>query len=72
MKSRQLKKYCQIDATAKSFLEQAIDKLGFSARACDRILKISRTIADLAGREAIEVGDLAEAVQYRSFDRGRY
>lgn len=69
MKSKQIKKYCRIDMTARSFLEQAIEKLGFSARAYDRVLKIARTIADLAGREEIEVSDLAEAVQYRSLDR---
>ena len=69
MKSRHIRKYCGIDDSASSLLEVAIDKLGLSARAYNRILKISRTIADLDGAENIDAGHISEAVQYRNLDR---
>jgi magnesium chelatase family protein len=69
MKSRHIRKYCQINHLALRLLETAIDKLGLSARAYNRILKISRTIADLQGQEDISVNHISEAVQYRSLDR---
>lgn len=69
MTPRHLKKYCQIGEESKSLLEQAIDKLGLSARAYTRILKIARTIADLEGLENITSPHIAEAIQYRSLDR---
>ncbi len=69
MAPRFLKKYCQIGEDSKALLEQAIDKLGLSARAYTRILKISRTIADLEGVEAIASQHISEAIQYRSLDR---
>jgi len=69
MTARHLKKYCQIDEKSKGLLEQAIDKLGLSARAYTRILKIARTIADLEGGEDISSAHIAEAIQYRSLDR---
>ena len=69
MQSRHLRKWCQLDESSLSLLEAAIRRLGLSARATDRILKVSRTIADLAGKEAIETPHLAEAVQYRTLDR---
>ena len=69
MNSRQIKKFCQIDEKSNSLLETAMEKFGFSARALSRILKIARTIADLAGDQGIEQAHVAEAIQYRSLDR---
>lgn len=69
MTPRHLKKYCLIGEESKSLLEQAIDKLGLSARAYTRILKIARTIADLEELENITPAHIAEAIQYRSLDR---
>jgi magnesium chelatase family protein len=69
MTSRHLKKYCQIGDASKALLEQVIDKLGLSARAYTRILKIGRTIADLDGVESIATHHISEAIQYRSLDR---
>ena len=69
MNSRHLKKYCPIGEDSKKLLEQAIDKLGLSARAYTRILKIARTIADLDGRDEILAAHISEAIQYRSLDR---
>ncbi|MGD1903440.1 MAG: YifB family Mg chelatase-like AAA ATPase [Geitlerinemataceae cyanobacterium] len=69
MGSSHLRKWCQLDAGSQAILEGAIRKLGLSARATDRILKVSRTIADLAGSEAIGTNHIAEAIQYRTIDR---
>jgi len=69
MQSSHLKTWCQLDATASTLLEGAIRKLGLSARAGDRILKVARTIADLAGDEHLQVHHVAEAIQYRTIDR---
>jgi magnesium chelatase family protein len=69
MGSRHIKKFCRLDADAGGLLESAIEKLGLSARAYHRILKVARTIADLAGLEALTVGHVAEAIQYRNLDR---
>ena len=69
MNSRQIRKFCQIDEKSNSLLEMAMEKFGLSARALSRILKISRTIADLAGSQNIEQIHIAEAIQYRSLDR---
>jgi magnesium chelatase family protein len=69
MTPRHLKKYCQIAEKSRNLLEQAIDKLGLSARAYTRILKIARTIADLEGAEDIAPQHISESIQYRSLDR---
>ena len=69
MNSRQIKAFCAIDADCMRLLESAIEKLALSARAYHRILKIARTLADLAGGESIERQHIAEAIQYRSMDR---
>lgn len=70
MKSRHIRKYCEIDDASCHLLEAAVDKLGLSARAYNRILKIARTIADIEGKPDINVEHISEAVQYRSLDRG--
>ncbi len=69
MPSNVMREVCQIDATASGYLEHAMNELNFSARAHDRILKVARTLADLAGREAIDAADVLEAIQYRTLDR---
>ena len=69
MSSRQTESFCAVDAAGHTLLERVIDRLGMSARAHGRILKVARTIADLAGSEQIEASHLAEAIQYRSLDR---
>jgi magnesium chelatase family protein len=69
MSPEMVKKICEISEAGKSLLKKAMEKLGLSARAYDRILKVSRTIADLAGTEDIRIEHLAEAIQYRSLDR---
>ncbi len=71
MSSRHLNKHCRIDDASHDLLEAAIDKLGLSARAYNRILKIARTIADLQAKPTITVEHVSEAIQYRTLDRGR-
>lgn len=69
MSSKQLKTYCEINEAGHILLKTAMEKLSLSARAYDRIIKVSRTIADLSGSENIETPHLAEAINYRSLDR---
>ncbi len=69
MKPRHIKKHCPLDGPCKSLLERAINQLGLSARAYHRILKVSRTIADLDGENRIAPHHLLEAIQYRTLDR---
>lgn len=64
-----IEKYCKIDEESKKILQTAFEKLGFSARAYGRILKVARTIADLAGSTQINKSHIAEAIQYRSLDK---
>ncbi len=70
MNNRQIKRYCPVDRDSNALLEAAIDKLGLSARAYNRILRIARTIADLEQSADIAAHHVSEAIQYRSLDRG--
>jgi magnesium chelatase family protein len=65
MRPAEIREYCELDAAGQSLIKAAMRQLHLSARAYHRILKLSRTIADLAGSERIEAAHLAEAVQYR-------
>lgn len=69
MSSKMIREYVQLDTEGGNLLKQAMEKLGLSARAYDRILRVSRTIADLEGCTSVQTHHLSEAIQYRSLDR---
>jgi magnesium chelatase family protein len=69
MDSKDIKKFCTLNSESEEILKMATGKLGLSARAYDKILKVSRTIADMAGEPEILAPHISEAVQYRSLDR---
>jgi magnesium chelatase family protein len=69
MPSKMVREVCALDETGLTLLKTAMERLQLSARAYDRILKVARTSADLAGSENIRTEDLAEAIHYRSLDR---
>jgi magnesium chelatase family protein len=69
MPSRMVRDLCVIDQIGTKLLKTAMERLQLSARAYDRILKVSRTVADLAGSESIKAEHLAEAIQFRTLDR---
>jgi magnesium chelatase family protein len=69
MNQKQLKKFCGLNREGQDLLKAAIDELGLSARAHDKVLRVARTIADLAGQEWILAEHIAEAIQYRNLDR---
>ncbi len=69
MSARDIKTYCEVGADSKRLLETAVERLGLSARAYTRVLKVARTIADLDGEEALKSAHISEAIQYRTLDR---
>lgn len=72
MGSKELRKYCRLDQGSADMIRKAMNTLGLSARAYDKILKVGRTIADLDGVQQIESRHIAEAIQYRSLDKGSW
>jgi magnesium chelatase family protein len=69
MSTRQLRRHCALDAEGRQLLQNAMNDLGLSARAHDRILRMARTVADLEGSDGIRAGHVIEAINYRSLDR---
>ncbi|MFI3281472.1 MAG: YifB family Mg chelatase-like AAA ATPase [Rikenellaceae bacterium] len=72
MNSKMLREFCPLDAAARKMLEMAMERLNLSARAYDRIIKVARTIADLAGTEDITTAHISEAISFRSLDREQW
>lgn len=71
MGPREMRRHCRLSGAAEELLRAAMTRLGLSARAYHRVLKVARTIADLAGSDQVETSHVAEAIQYRTLDRGR-
>ena len=69
METREVKMFCAIDDEGERLLKMAVDRLGFSARAYTRVLKVARTIADLSGESGILPMHISEAIQYRQMDK---
>lgn len=69
MGAKQLRECCKLDAEGRGYLEHAMEPMNFSDRAHDRILKVSRTLADLAGKQDIDGNEVLEAIRFRSLDR---
>ncbi len=69
MGAKQVREYCKLNSEGRGYLDHAMEQMNFSARAYDRILKVSRTLADLAGKEDITSNEVLEAIQFRSLDR---
>ena len=69
MNTKQIREYCKLDDKSKTLLKSAMERLNLSARAFDRILKVARTICDLAGDKELNGNHISEAIQYRSLDR---
>jgi len=72
MTPRLIRKHCELDAESSGFLEHAMNNMNLSARAHDRILKVSRTLADLEGSEKLLSNHLLEAINYRTLDRAMW
>ena len=72
MQSRDIREFCRVNDAGEELLKMAITKLGLSARAYDRIIKVARSIADLAACEQIKPEHVSEAIQYRTLDRSLY
>ncbi len=72
MNTRQMRKFCELGPSSRRLLEHAVSRLGLSARGYDRVLKVARTIADLAGSERIDSSHVAESVHYRALDRAYF
>ena len=71
MTPAQTREFCVLSPIAKALLKSAFDKLGLSARAYDKILRVARTVADLDGSDIIDIKHISEAIRYRSYDRKR-
>ncbi len=69
MNSKMMREFCSLDSASHALMQNAIDKMGYSARVFDRILKVARTIADLEDQEQIKSEHISEAIQYRTLDR---
>ncbi len=71
MSLKLINKYCELDRQGKALIERAIERLGLSARAYARILKVARTVADLSGDDSVQTSHVAEAIGYRNLDRNQ-